>query len=211
MQEIATIYYKYARRVSVVFYLNLLWTLFSCFGLVVFGLAPATTVLYKLSARTIKGEEFPIFNTYWAEFKEEFLKANCLVGLLVITLYLLLVQYQILSLYNNLYFLIARYIIIGFVLVYLMVTVFILPVFAKYPEAKLKEILRIAFIFSVGRPFFSIATLIGLTAINWCLINFVPVIYIFVGVSLNVFVHQWFVDRKIDKLTEEEGQVAPAE
>lgn len=208
MQAIANVYYKYSRKISIVFYLNLLWVLFSCLGLVVFGVSPATTVLYKLSARIIRGEEFPIFQTFWAHFKEDFVKANLLVGTLMISLYFLLVQYQILSLYNNLYFLVARYIIIGFVFVYMMITVFILPVFAKYPSANLKGVYKLSFIFSIARPFFSIATLIGLTAINWFILSYLPVVMIFVGVSLNVFAHQWFVDRKLVRMTEETSQVA---
>lgn len=200
MQAIATVYYKYAQKVSNVFYLNLLWILFSVLGLIVFGVSPATTVLYKLSARLLRGENFPIFNTYWADFKAEFVKANLLGGTLVISLYFLLVQYQILSLYNNLYFLIARYIIIGFVFLYLLMTVFILPVFAKYPEATLKEVYKQALIFSIGQPLFSLATLFVLTVINWILLNYLPTVLIFVGVSLNVFIHQWFVERKLGKM-----------
>src|SRR5699024_8910352 len=114
--------------------------------------------------------------------------------------------YQILSLYNNLYFLVARYIIIGFVFVYMMITVFILPIFAKYPSANLKGVYKLSFILSIARPFFSIATLIGLTAINWFILSYLPVVMIFVGVSLNVFAHQWFVDRKLVRMTEETSQ-----
>lgn len=207
MQAIANVYYKYARKVSVLVYLNLLWVLFSCLGLIVLGVSPATTVLYKLSARLINGEEFPLFQTYWTEFKAEFIKANLLIGTMGLSFYVLLVQYQILSLYNNLYFLVARYIIIGFVFMFLMVTVFILPVFAKYPTASLKDIYKLAFIFGVSRPVFSVATLIGLTAINWFILSYLPVVIIFLGISVNVFAHQWFVDRKLEKLTDVSSQV----
>ena len=69
MQGIAEVYYKYASKIAMVFYLNLLWILFSCLGLVVLGIAPATAVLYKLSAKVLAGEEFPIFKTYLEEYK----------------------------------------------------------------------------------------------------------------------------------------------
>lgn len=197
MQGIAEVYYKYASKIAMVFYLNLLWILFSCLGLVVLGIAPATAVLYKLSAKVLAGEEFPVFNTYLIEYKACFMKANLLVGLLLVVLYGLLVQYQILIMYNSLYFLIARYIILGFLLVYLMGTVFIFPLFAKHSALSIKDLLKWSFIYSVGQPIFTFATLIGLSAINWGIINFLPTLLIFVGVSLNVFIQQWFVGKRL--------------
>src|SRR5699024_2491973 len=68
-----------------VFYLNILWMLFTLGGLVVFGWMPATIATYATWRKLLRDKEktIPIFKTFFSEYKRAFVKKN-IIGLIML-------------------------------------------------------------------------------------------------------------------------------
>ncbi|MFD1335300.1 YesL family protein [Oceanobacillus iheyensis] len=58
-------------------YINILWGLFTIFGLIIIGFTPATIAMFTIIRKWLKKEtEIPIFNTFFTIYKEELFKSN---------------------------------------------------------------------------------------------------------------------------------------
>src|SRR5690625_1006749 len=67
-------------------YVNVLWIIFTLFGLVAFGFFPSTVALFAVTRKWIMGEHsIPVFTTFWSVFRQEFFKSTWLgIGLFII-------------------------------------------------------------------------------------------------------------------------------
>lgn len=70
-------------------YVNLIWIFFTAAGLVVFGIYPATAAMLTVIKQLSDQEDVPIFRTFWAAYKKEWIASNKLGAVLTIGLVIL--------------------------------------------------------------------------------------------------------------------------
>lgn len=126
-------YYKLCLMLLKLAYLNLLWMFFILLGVVVLGLFPSTIAMFSIVRQWIRGNtEDPIFKTFWNTYKKEFLKANLLgvsYALIGLILYIDILYFSspasvvMLALYYFFWLIVIIYILLG---------VFLFPVYVHY-------------------------------------------------------------------------------
>ncbi|SDN57589.1 Uncharacterized membrane protein YesL [Psychrobacillus sp. OK028] len=120
-----------AYKIMTLAYINLLWILFSIVGLGIFGLFPATTAMYAITRKLIIGEtNFKIFSVFWGYFRKDFLKANGFGVIIVITVYILYLDFMFVIQKNDFQFLLPIFL---FILIAFIVTlIFLFPVYTHF-------------------------------------------------------------------------------
>ncbi|MBS4207839.1 YesL family protein [Bacillus sp. FJAT-50079] len=154
------LFFRSCEFISRIAYANVLWFLFTVLGLGVFGIAPATVALYSINRKWVMGEtDVPIFQTFWNVYKKEFLKANLLGFLLALVGFILYVDLAYLPTAGILYT-VVRYAIIAISFVYLVVLLYIFPVYVHF-NGSLKTYFKYAAVFGLSYPLFTFMMIIG--------------------------------------------------
>jgi len=65
--------YRMADWMMKLAFVNLLWILFTILGLVVFGFYPAWIAMCRLMTLWSRGEDPPLFKTYWSIYRKVFM------------------------------------------------------------------------------------------------------------------------------------------
>ena len=130
-----------------------------------------------------KEEDFPVFKTFWESYRKEFIKANLLGLFLLICRRNSFLYYAYLDV---LPFIIifkssftASLLIVGFIFV------FIFPVFVHY-NVSLKQYFINSFVIALSFPHYTILMMF-IISVSIIVFQFVPILAVFFGVSLNVF------------------------
>ncbi|WP_221566048.1 YesL family protein [Alkalihalobacillus sp. TS-13] len=178
-------------------YINLLWILFTCLGLVVFGLFPSTIAMFTVVQKWFKKKDIRIFQTYWRMFRKEFIKGNGF-GLIFLSLGYFL-YYDFLLLQANHGSLQYLYPILVFILfVYILTLLFFFTVYVHF-QLSFFQYLKQAFLIAVVSP---LETLLILAAIilMYIMITILPgIIPLFPG-SILAFVTTWLSRRAFQKI-----------
>src|SRR5690625_7993537 len=84
------------------FYLNLLWLMFSLLGLGLLGVFPATVSVYTLLRNVMVkcNKNKKLFKTFWMTYKKEFVKSNVLGYTFIVFGSILYIDLKILRLLN---------------------------------------------------------------------------------------------------------------
>jgi uncharacterized membrane protein YesL len=164
--------------------LNLLWFLFSVFGLFIIGFFPATAALFAVLRQLImEDEDTPILKTFMKKFKSEFVMSN-LVGYLVFIFGLILyVDYRVLQqLDNHILHLALTSITIVIAIIYLLTLLYIFPLFVHF-NLKFWQYPKHALILAVAKPFQTIMMVGGLAIVLFLYMK-IPVLVLIFGMSL---------------------------
>ncbi|WP_256941198.1 YesL family protein [Bacillus sp. EAC] len=151
-------------------YVNLLWFLFSIAGLIIFGIFPATVALFTIVRKWIQKEtDFPIWQTFLSVYLNEFKNSNRL-GLILISCgtFLVFDAFFIQTL-EGAFQLVLQVPLLIISAVYLMVLLYIFPVYVHY-EFKLIEYLKNAFFLSIYHFHMTLLMLISVAAILFLLL-----------------------------------------
>src|SRR5699024_5607289 len=83
--------YRILEWIMVLAWLNFLWVIFTLLGLVIFGWAPATVSLLSVLRKIHREEDLrlPKFKEFYHPYKENFMKANGVGIVLIITTFVL--------------------------------------------------------------------------------------------------------------------------
>jgi uncharacterized membrane protein YesL len=142
--------YKFSTWITRFAYLNALWMLFSLVGLIIFGFFPATTAMFSIVREWIKGnDEHPIFSNFIQNYKKEFIKSNLLGLILLIIGLILYVNMKFLFLHNTGFWIIINSISVMVTVVYLLMSLYIFPVFVHY-DFSLIRIIQNAFLYMLA-------------------------------------------------------------
>ncbi|WP_045518418.1 YesL family protein [Neobacillus niacini] len=129
-------------------YMNILWLFFS---LPIITFFPATTALFRIIRKRANGEEIPILKSFFHYFKKDF-KKGVLFGSAVIFVSVMLVgDFLIIVSLENPWQSVLLPILIVITLLFLMVTVYFIPLCISYPLS-FKHLLSMAFGLSIRRP-----------------------------------------------------------
>jgi len=149
-------------------WLNVLWTIFSLIGLVIFGWAPATTALLSVLRQVLreKNLQLPTFKEFYYYYKTNFIKANG-VGLILI-LITLAIGYGFITLpfLPKLPFYIMFIFYLVMTSLFMIMSTFIFPAFTHYQTTFIN--------------YFKYALVIGLTHLHYGLLFFISLILMYV-------------------------------
>ncbi|MEK3887217.1 YesL family protein [Bacillus sp. FSL K6-3431] len=183
------LFFRSCEVISRLAYVNALWFLFTVIGLGVFGIAPATVALFTINRKWMMGEtDVPIFNTYWKVYRKEFLKSNLLGLALIIAGFILYVDLAYLPTEGFVYTII-RYAIIAVSFVYLIVLLYIFPVYVHF-NGNLKNYFKFALVYGLSYPHFTFMMIIG-AMLLYTGLNFVPGIIPFFSICLLAYMIMW--------------------
>lgn len=178
--------YKIGEWVIRLIYVNLLWMLFTIFGLVVLGFMPSTVALFTTMRKWMKGEDFPVFTNYWHAFKTEFKKSNLIGLMLGILLFVLYWDYQIIMIGEGTFFQLLTITFLAVLFLILMMCLYIFPVMAQY-ELKIFVYFKNSLLFAFVSPLATLSMIIGLFFTGY-LMSIVPGLIFFFGVSSIAFI-----------------------
>ncbi|MBM7618465.1 putative membrane protein YesL [Bacillus tianshenii] len=126
-------FYKFCLMFARLAYLNLLWILFILAGLGVFGLFPSTVAMFTVVRQWVKGNtDAPVFRIFIGTFKKEFIKANLLGVTYLAAGVILYIDILYFSSPSNLGLLILYYFFWVLTGIYLLLGVFLFPVYVHY-------------------------------------------------------------------------------
>lgn len=179
--------------VARLFYLNVLWVLFTVAGVGILGIFPSTLAMLFLIKIWLEDRTQPVFKTFLKIYKENFVKAN-LLGWIVSPIFVLLIYLgrESLTLNNPLSIWLTMGIGGGILIVgsYLL---FLFPVCIQYQGSLKKTFLNTFFVTVVSPHYF-----IGISII-WALIMFV---LLYTGFFIFFFgsVSAWIIMKGADLL-----------
>ncbi|WP_088012627.1 YesL family protein [Gottfriedia acidiceleris] len=151
-------------------YVNLLWFLFSIGGLVIFGFFPATVALFTIVRKWIvKETDLPIWRTFLTVFLKEFKSSNKLGLVFIFSGIFLTFDVFYIRTIEGLFQLILIMALLIIAAVYLMVLLYIFPLYVHY-EFKFKDYLKNAFFLSIFHFHITLLMLVSLIAILFLLL-----------------------------------------
>ena len=181
--------YRITEWITKLVYLNMLWILFTVVGIIGLGIFPATNAVFAITRKWNMGEEVPLFQTFLDVYKKEFKKSN-LIGYLLLVIGILL-KYDMETFQN----IVLRYLSGFFYFVFLVVLVYIGPVFAHYNTTIVKQ-LKFSLLIAITNPVKSImmiATVVGVTYVFLTFFNMIPFFSIScTAILLTYFSHKAF-------------------
>lgn len=184
-------YYIFALWATRLVYLNILWGLFTIVGLGLLGFMPATAGMFAVVRKWVYGEEdIPIFKTFWRSFRIEFIKINLLGYLLLLIGYILYVQFQILWFQGSMPYFIASFGVIALVIIYIIILLYIFPIFAHFNISIFQNI-RWAFIIGVVHPLLTIFFIVGLGLFYYITFQTIPILLLLFGGSVTAYILMW--------------------
>ena len=180
-------FYRISEWIMRLAYVNLLWFSFTLLGGIIFGIMPATITLFAITRKweMDKEEDFPIFKTFWESYRKNFMKANLLGVFLFIVWGTVVLYYAYLDVLPNNLFIIFQIIFYSIVLIVGFIFVFIFPVFVHY-NLSLKQYFINSFVIAMSFPHYTIL-MVFIISVSIIVFQFVPILAVFFGVSLNVF------------------------
>ncbi|GIO27088.1 YesL family protein [Ornithinibacillus bavariensis] len=195
MNGIVNGYYRFSVWIMRFALLNLYWLAFTALGLVVLGFMPATTAMFAVVRKWVKGEEdVPILATFWKTFHTEFWKTNGLGLILFLIGYFLVIELNILRAQESIVYLIVSFTVIVTLILYVIVLTFFFPIFVHF-RLRIVDYLMWPFIVGVKHPILTvfIFVVIGIAyQITW---TSIPALFFFFGGSLTSFFIMWAVSK----------------
>ncbi len=157
--------YKACSYLSVFFFANILWIVFS---LPIFTIGASTTALFNVMSKLTNDEDISVFKDFWKSYKLNF-KQGSLIGIILIILFsVLYLDLTHLSLFNNMA---VKFVAGGFqifILVELVVcSTYVFYMLAKY-HMTYKNLIKSAFILAnkhLLTSFFCILIFLGITVV----------------------------------------------
>lgn len=192
-------YYKFSVWAMKLAYVNLLWTIFTLLGFGVFGFMPATVAMFSVIRKWNMGEEdIPVFKTFWDTYRKEFFKANGLGIILFIFGYILVIEFQILRLQENIIYFIVSFGVLAVFILYAIVLTYFFPIYVHF-NLKITDYLKWPFIIGVVHPILTLFMMGGFAAIVYVTYITIPAILFFFGGSVTAYFIMWGASKTFEK------------
>lgn len=168
-------------------YLNALWVLFTLAGLLVFGLFPSTVSMFHIAKEWLSGnKDFPVFNTFFTKFKEEFIRSQLLGVILVAAAILLYFDIQFFFQKDGMLFYMLRYLVLTAGFVFVIMLQFIFPLFVQ-EKMPLRKFLKNVLFISITRILHSVIMILGCLTIFVVFAKFAGLFIFFFGSTIAVW------------------------
>ncbi|ENH96489.1 hypothetical protein J416_10346 [Gracilibacillus halophilus YIM-C55.5] len=164
-------------------WLNALWIVFTCIGLIVAGVFPATTAALGMARKWNRGQtEVSVLKEYKQLWKENFWQANAVGWIMTVIGGVLFLNYQVLRQLENqipIIVVFAFYLVIFF---YFITLAWVFPMLSHY-QTKIWQYVKNAFIIGISKLPYTIGILFGMFVIIYFSLGF-PSLLLFGTVSL---------------------------
>lgn len=181
-------------------YVNLLWFFFSIVGLVVFGVFPSTAGLFAVIRKWLnRGTDTPVWRTFWQTYRKEFLKANVVGYLFVLIGWLLFIDLKFFQQQGSAFGVILSYVFVIAFIIYMVMGLFLFPVFVHY-ELKVLQYIKQTFLIVMLRPLEVIIAVAGSIGVYYLMI-YVPGLIPFFSISSLAYVTMWSAYRAFEKIS----------
>ncbi|QGH36562.1 DUF624 domain-containing protein [Gracilibacillus salitolerans] len=205
-------FYRISVWVTRFAWLNILWIAFTLLGLILFGIMPATIAMFAVARKwVLKEYDTPVFETFFKEYKYNFLRAN-LFGLIIYIIgYFLSVFLKYTGLMNssNLYpVLFGIFVLAAFL--YVMLVLYIAPVYVHY-QLRFWQYIRYAVSIGAVNLHYSICAITVLAGIYFASLKF-PGITLFFSFSVSAYATMFIVHigfRQLLKKQQEQIEKTP--
>jgi len=188
MGRLLSTLYQLCKWITHFAYLNILWVVFTFVGGVVFGLFPSTVTLFTIARKNTMGEsDFPVFRTFLETFRKEFIRANGLGWLVLLMGVIWYFDLNFFRQFEGLFFIVMDYFMVVVGLIYLILLLYILPVYVHY-DLKLLQYIKRALTIAFLRPGNLSLMFLGTLGAYYFYINVPAVIPLF-GISLLAYFH----------------------
>jgi uncharacterized membrane protein YesL len=191
MNKFIDIFYSFSVWVMRFAYLNILWLLLTCAGLVVFGLFPATVAMFTVTRRWVMKEyEVSVFKSFMKAYKQEFIKSNVLGFILLLIGGLLYFDLRILQ-GTAIYLLTPIYLLILILsFLFILSVLYVFPILVHY-ESNILKVIQSAVLMMLIHPLYTV-TMIATTFSVSYIFSLVPGLIPFFSGSLLSFSLMWF-------------------
>lgn len=192
-------FYSLCNWIMKITYANLLWIFFSMAGLLLFGIMPATVAICTVVRKwMLKESDFAIFPLFWLTYKQEFISANKLGFLILLTAGFLVVDGMYLS---NIGGVIQMIFTVPLVIVTLLLTamaLYVIPVYVHFEQTFFVQI-KNALLIAIVNPLhlFSMIISIGLLCV---LYGMIPSLIPFFGGSVIAVLVMFFAMKSFSAL-----------
>ncbi|MGP4079229.1 YesL family protein [Pseudalkalibacillus sp. R45] len=193
--------YRFSYWLTKFIYLNVLWILSATLGLFVLGFFPATAAMFTVTRKWLSEEsDLPIWKTFWAAYKKDFLRSNLFGYILCIIGAIFYLDLSIVRDTSNHFLQLTYYPLLVVIFIYLLTCLYVFPVFVHF-ESRLLHMLRNAVLIMIMNPLISI--LMAIAALGmYGLTFFMPIFIPLIGGSGTAFILTWYSHyafRKIQK------------
>lgn len=199
MQGFMAGYYNFSVWAMKLAYVNFLWIAFTLLGLGVLGFMPATVAMFSVVRKWNNGEkDIPVFKTFWDTYRKEFLKANGLGLILFLFGYLLVVEFRILRLQEDMINYIVSFGVLAVLILYAIVLLYFFPVYVHF-NLKMTDYIKWPFIIGIVHPILTLFMAVGLVVILYLSYVTIPGILFFFGGSVTAYFIMWGASKTFDK------------
>jgi uncharacterized membrane protein YesL/GNAT superfamily N-acetyltransferase len=195
---------KFSQFMDLVYFLvvtNFLAILGTIAGLVLFGLFPSIMATYALVKMRIRGETFPIAQTFISQYKKTFVESNK-IGLILIFLWasILISWFFYLEELTTTFHWIGLAAIGLFAIILFFLTMIMPITYVYFPKFKLKEYFTFSLMFSLGMPLLTLVIVLNLLFFYAIVVIRLVSIFPFLAFSLPAYVNVYLANRRIMKL-----------
>ncbi|MEK3887182.1 YesL family protein [Bacillus sp. FSL K6-3431] len=198
-------FYKISEWIWRFFYINILWIAFLIPGLFIFGFFPSTAAMFAVIRKWVQGEtDIPVFKTFWASYKAEFIKSNLLGLVMAIVGYILIIDLKFIQASTSNFVSLLHIPLIAVLFIFGLVLLYIFPVFVHY-DVKLWQVIKNSFLLMIMFPINTIMMAIISYLIYFIMLKVPGLIPIF-GFSIIAFALSWGAKITFTKIELKEEQ-----
>ncbi|QDP41407.1 YesL family protein [Radiobacillus deserti] len=184
-------------------YLHILWFLFTCLGGIILGIFPATITSFAIIRKWLQGNsDLPLFQTFWAFYKKEFLKSNLLglfivvvSGIIIFNLIFLQLNISEMLQLSSIPFLVG-------LVVFLLFVFYIFPAYVHF-DVSLWQNMKNAFLIMLISPFHSLMMIICLGSLYF-VYDAVPALAFIFGSSTYAFISMWLANDAFQRIAKKQ-------
>jgi len=179
-------------------YLNLLWIFFIVLGGIVFGFIPSTVAMFSIIRKWLyRHEDFPVIHHFFKVYRQEFIKSNFLGMILGIVGFIIYIDSQLILAFNGFIKIILLGSFMTVTILYLLVLLYIFPLFVHYQNGVFQYIKSAVFI-GVSYPIRSLLMGISISSMLFICFVFPAISFLFLGSGLGLiimyFSHHLFME-----------------
>ncbi|MBS4207827.1 YesL family protein [Bacillus sp. FJAT-50079] len=192
-------FYRISEWIWRFFYINILWLVFLIPGLIVFGFFPSTAAMFAVMRKWVRGEpDIPVFKTFWASYKKEFIKSNLLGLIIVLIVYVLYIDFQFIKSSPSDFVRFFHLPLVSVLFIFGLVLMYLFPVFVHY-DVRLFQVFKNSFFIMIMFPFVTIMMGVACFAVYFIMMKIPGLIPVF-GVSIYAYAISWGANLAFTKL-----------
>lgn len=180
-------FYKFSDWLVKLAYINILWILFSSFGLIIIGFFPATFAMFSVIRRILNKEDVSIFKAFWKSYSGDFLKSNLVGWMIAIIFFVLYFDLMIVGPTASGLLQLFYYPLLILTFIFFATVLYIVPTYIHY-DLKLLQLFKNSFITMLLNPLNTMTMISSVIVIGFVSFLMPGIIPFFSGSLLALFI-----------------------